>query len=500
MMALAPLVRTRQPLAALLQGMVDSPVPAVQISGVTMDSRQVEPGDLFLACPGLRTHGLEHAAQAMAAGAAAIAWDAPGQPELDAPAVHVADLASHAGRIASRVWQEPSRAQFVTGITGTDGKTSCAHMLAQALDAVGERCGYLGTLGYGFVDDWHAASHTTPDAVTLQAWLARLLANGAGATALEVSSHALAQQRVQAVEFDVAVLTNIGRDHLDYHGDMAHYVAAKRRLFDQPGLQYAVVNIDDDHGRRWLATLDKGITRIAYGLWPRVSTLACQYVALREIGIEPQGLMLQFDTSWGELNVRSSLIGRFNAWNLAAVLAVLLAHDVAPAAAAEALQQVQTVPGRMQQIAHTIAQPLVVVDYAHTPNALEQALLALATHASGRVHCVFGCGGERDRGKRPLMAAAAARHADMLWLTDDNPRGEAPQAIIDDMLAGLEATTADYVVEHDRVRAIHSAVQAAEPGDAVLIAGKGHEAWQQIGAQRRAHDDRIVARQALEAA
>src|SRR5699024_6348604 len=205
-------------------------------------------------------------------------------------------------------------------------------------------------------------------------------------------------------------------------------------------------------------------------------------------------------TSWGELNVRSSLIGRFNAWNLAAVLAVLLAHDVAPAAAAEALQQVQTVPGRMQQIAHTIAQPLVVVDYAHTPNALEQALLALATHASGRVHCVFGCGGERDRGKRPLMAAAAARHADMLWLTDDNPRGEAPQAIIDDMLAGLEATTADYVVEHDRVRAIHSAVQAAEPGDAVLIAGKGHEAWQQIGAQRRAHDDRIVARQALEAA
>src|SRR5699024_8077075 len=227
MMALAAQVSARKLLPALLAGLETSTVPGVAVSGITLDSRSVRPGDLFLACPGLRQHGLAHADQAVRAGAAAIAWDAESAPEWTVPNVRVGNLTAHAGSIASRFWDEPSRQLFVTGITGTDGKTSCAHLLAQALDFLGLRCGYMGTLGYGFVDDWHAASHTTPDAVAVHGWLARLRANGAAAAAMEVSSHALAQDRVQAVAFDVAVLTNIGRDHLDYHGDMVHYAAAK---------------------------------------------------------------------------------------------------------------------------------------------------------------------------------------------------------------------------------------------------------------------------------
>src|SRR5699024_9503525 len=262
-----------------------------------------------------------------------------------------------------------------------------------------------------FVDDSQDTAHTTPDAVTLQALLASMRARGARAAALEVSSHALAQYRVDAVDFDVAVLTNIGRDHLDYHGDVAHYAAAKRRLFDLPGLDCAVLNGDDEHGRRWLATPPAGVRTVAYGLQDGVADLAPEHVAVTAVTARPQGLTLQVQSSWGELAIDSSLIGRFNAANLAAVLAVLLVHEIRPAEAVRALAGVRTVPGRMEQVPAPAGQPLVVVDYAHTPNALEQALQAVRAHAGGRVHCVFGCGGDRDRGKRPLMGSVAARLA-----------------------------------------------------------------------------------------
>lgn len=503
MTALTPPTATRKPLATLLAGLDTSAVADVTVSGVTLDSRQVQPGDLFLACPGLHQHGLAFAADAVAAGAAAVAWDAAADaaktPQLAVPTVHVGNLATQAGLIASRFWDEPSRQLFVTGITGTDGKTSCAHLLAQALDRLGQRCGYLGTLGYGFVDDWQTATHTTPDAVRTHGWLARLRDSGAQAAALEVSSHALAQQRVQAVAFDVAVLTNIGRDHLDYHGDMAHYAAAKRRLFDMPGLGCAVLNADDEHGRQWLTTLPTGIRPIAFGFDAAVAAAAPEYVAIRAVEAHARGLTLALATHRGALQLETALVGRFNAANLAAVLAVLLARGVELDAAAAALRQVRTVPGRMQQIATGGDEPLVVVDYAHTPNALDQALRAACAHAPGRVHCVFGCGGDRDRGKRPLMGAVAARYADSLWLTDDNPRTEAPQAIIDDIVAGIDPDTT-YVVEHDRVAAITQAIEAAMPGDVVLIAGKGHETTQTVGGEVRELDDRVVARQVLEAA
>lgn len=498
-MVLSSVTRAYRPLAALLAGLQTTAVPKLDVCGVALDSRRVTPGDLFLAYAGGRQHGLEHAAEAVARGAVAVAWDADTPPELSVPAVQVCQLARHASLIAARAFDTPSCDLFVTGITGTDGKTSCAHMLAQALDGPVARCGYMGTLGYGFVDDLAEASHTTPDAVGMQDWLARLRASGARAAALEVSSHALAQNRVQAVDFDVAVLTQVGRDHLDYHGDAASYAAAKRRLFDLPGLDFAVLNADDDYGRRWLETLPADVTPVAYGLGPLACDAAPAFVAVRDLLAQPQGLTLTIDSSWGDLRVESTLIGRFNAANLAAVLAVLLIHGIAPADAAQALARVRTAPGRMEQIGTSASQPLVVVDYAHTPNALEQALQAVCAHAAGRVYCVFGCGGERDRGKRALMGAAAARHADALWLTDDNPRGEKPDAIVADILAGIAPDVA-YVVEHDRVSAISQAINAAQPGDVVLIAGKGHETWQQIGDCRREHDDRVAARRVLEAA
>lgn len=500
MMALVPLMNRPQRLAELLAGLETSAVPEVEVSGVTLDSRHVSPGDLFLACPGLHQHGLAYAEQAAAAGAVAVAWDADFEPaKLPVPSIRVTDLAVNVGAIAARFWEHPSRQLFVTGITGTDGKTSCTHLLAQALDYIGQRCGYMGTLGYGFIDDWHDASHTTPDAVTLQGWLARLRDNGAAAVALEASSHALAQHRADSVNFDIAVLTNIGRDHLDYHGDIASYTAAKRRLFDMSGLRCAVLNIDDQYGRQWLDTLPNGVRPVAFGMGPSAAQLASEYVAVREVKAQPQGLSLTFDTHVGELHINTDLVGHFNAANLAAVLAVLLARGIGKAKAGQALQQVKTVPGRMQQISINDDQPLVVVDYAHTPNALEQALRAVCAHVPGRVHCVFGCGGDRDRGKRSLMGAVAAHYADSLWITDDNPRSESPEAIVAEIVAGIGPDNT-YLVEHDRVIAITQAIQAAQSGDVVLIAGKGHETTQEIGDQIRSHDDRVVAQRVLEAA
>lgn len=486
-------------LPELLKGLAAEPVPALRVTGVETDSRRVRPGQLFLAAPGERRHGLEFAAQAVAGGAAAVAWDAGEAPSLDVPAIHVAQLGARVGEIAARFHGRPSERLFVIGITGTDGKTSCAHILAQALSGIGQRCAYLGTLGYGELPRLEEASHTTPDPVRLQTWLARFAADGVDAGALEVSSHALAQSRVGGTRFGAAVLTNVGRDHLDYHGSLEEYAAAKRRLFTMPGLGLAVLNGDDAQGAEWAAELAGGVDVVAYGLQPDVASLGGRYVQAVEVLAQPHGLVVDVDGSWGRLRLTSGLLGRFNAYNLLAALAVLLARGVEPQDAAAALAKVTTVPGRMEVVAGPPARPLVVVDYAHTPGALEQALAAVCEHTNGRVHCVFGCGGERDPGKRPLMGAVAARHADAVWITDDNPRSEDPAAITDEIAAGLPAG-APATVEHDRAAAIAQAIAAAGPQDAVLIAGKGHESTQQIGDERRHFDDREAARRILEAA
>lgn len=498
-------------LPCLLAGLVaPAHVPDVWIEALAIDSRDVTPGVAFLACAGHAGHGLDYVEQALAAGASAVVWDITNgckTPALACPNIRVPGLATQVGVIAARAFGEPSSRLFTTGVTGTDGKTSCAWLIARALDALDDRCGYLGTLGVGWPDELAPARHTTPDAITLQRWLATFVSAGGQSAALEVSSHALAQHRIAGVAMDVAVLTQIGRDHLDYHGSVEAYVAAKRRLFDQPGLAHAVINADDEIGRRWLADLDDrvladGVSAIAYGQGEAVAGHV-RHVRIRRLVARVDGLLIDFDTHAGAATLNSRLVGAFNAWNLAAVLAVLLARGVPLARAVDVLADLPTVPGRMERIASAAGQPLVIVDYAHTAGALEAALTALAAHAERRLLCVFGCGGERDRGKRPLMAAAVARVADRAWVTDDNPRHEPAAAIVADILAGFISAgypAERYCVVHDRRAAIADAIATAEAGDVLLIAGKGHEDTQQIGEQRLAFDDRQVARAVLEAA
>lgn len=498
MTAAADIVRKAVSLEYLLEGLVDVSVPEVSITHVAIDSREVVPGSLFMAFAGATVHGMDFVEQAIAQGAAAIACDGEHALSANIPCVRVANLTTHASAIAGRFYGEASSHLSVTGITGTDGKTSCAWMLAQALDGLGQSCGYIGTLGLGRITSLVETTHTTPDPVRVQQWLARFADDRLSGVAFEVSSHALDQHRVDGVLFDTAVLTQIGRDHLDYHGDATRYAAAKQRLFARPGLRNAVLNADDAHGRAWLSTLDASVTPIAYG-WGDVRALAERYVRIVAVALRADGLVLDVDTHAGSARIESALVGDFNAMNLAAVLAVLLARGERLADCVAVLATIETVPGRMQRIPGRDDQPLVVVDFAHTPGALEGALAAVRAHAAERVLCVFGCGGDRDRGKRALMGQVAIDGADEVWVTDDNPRSESAQAIVADILAGIGASSA-VRVEHDRAVAINRAIREATRGDVVLIAGKGHETTQQIGSERRAFDDRVVARQALEAA
>lgn len=497
-MALAAAQTAPHAVANLLAGLAEpGALPDVMVSGVATDSRRVQSNDLFLAYAGTRSHGLDHADEAIARGARCIAWDADEGAQVNGCNVRVPALAVHASTIAGRFYDEPSQRLFVAGITGTDGKTSCAWLLAQAIERLGERCGYLGTLGFGCIDDLAEATHTTPDPVGVQDWLARLVAANSSAVAFEVSSHALDQHRVDGVAFDVAVLTQLGRDHLDYHGDVESYAAAKQRLFAFDGLQVAVLNGDDAHGRAWLAALAPEVMPVVYGFGD-MAGLSARYVRIVEARTHAAGLVLQVDTAWGEARIESALVGRFNAMNLAAVLSVLLGRGIGLDRAVAALSTVAAVPGRMQRVDTRADQPMVVVDYAHTPAALEHALAALRAHTEGRLFCVFGCGGDRDRGKRALMGAAAVAGADRVWITDDNPRSESPEAIVADICQGIGAGAA-VEIEHDRATAIANAIGAAQAADVVLIAGKGHETTQQTGDQRREFDDRIAARRVLEA-
>jgi UDP-N-acetylmuramoyl-L-alanyl-D-glutamate--2,6-diaminopimelate ligase len=481
-----------RPLRGLLQGLA-SAIPELAVTGVELDSRSVTPGSLFLAVRGHARHGLEFVGEALRRGAAAVAWEpAPGvaAPQLDVPAVAVEGLGVHAGEIAARFWNHPSRGRFTAGVTGTDGKTSTAHLIAQALDRLGTPCAYFGTLGYGRLGALADASHTTPDPVWLQRLLAEQREAGVRAYAMEVSSHALDQGRVAGVEFDVAVLTNVGRDHLDYHGDLQSYAAAKRRLFNWPTLRAAVLNRDDAHGLEWAQTLGATTDVTCYGLGSELPARH-RYVLGVNLELHPAGLRFEVHSSWGEARLDSRLLGRFNGYNLLAALSALL-HQGAPLKdAVAALGASTTVPGRIEGFRGPAAAPLVVVDYAHTPQALIQVLKALRAHTPGRLWCVFGCGGDRDRGKRPLMGAAAAELADVAIVTDDNPRSESPAAIVAGILAGIPAELRGKLsVEHDRARAIERAVRAAAVDDVVLVAGKGHEDYQIYGGERRDFSDR----------
>jgi UDP-N-acetylmuramoyl-L-alanyl-D-glutamate--2,6-diaminopimelate ligase len=451
----------------------------------------VQPGDLFLAVPGTRADGRAFLAGALARGAAALLYEADGfEPDARAAgAIGVPNLRSHVGAIADRFYGSPSHKLKVVGVTGTNGKTTTTHLLAQVLDGAGRRCGLIGTLGSGFPGALDPAQHTTPDAVSVHRLMAGFVAAGAQAVCMEVSSHALDQARVAGVAFDIAVFTNLTRDHLDYHGDMDSYAAAKARLFDFPHLEAAVINADDRFGQALIERTRDRLRVVSFGL-------ENGDVRARRVQPTSAGLLLHVVTPQGEAELKSPLLGRFNAANLLAVLAVLLTAGMPLAEAVAAVARARPVAGRMERFGGD-SRPLVVVDYAHTPDALDKALAALREHTAGKLVCVFGCGGDRDRGKRPLMGAIAERLADVVILTNDNPRHEQPQAIIDEIVRGMR-TTPNTVP--DRVQAIRAALAEARRGDIVLVAGKGHEDYQQIGDRRVPYSDRDTVRALLEEA
>ena len=468
--------------------------PDITVSDLTLDSRQVGAGTVFLACRGTRQHGLDFLPQALAAGAGALLWEpAPGivAPDVAIPALPVEGLSRRVGEIAARFFGHPSQALHVVGITGTDGKTSTAWLVAQALEALGEPCLYVGTLGAGRVGQLTPGDHTTPDPVNLQRRLHLARQEHLRVVAMEVSSHALDQARVAGIAFHTAVLTNVGRDHLDYHGTLENYAAAKHRLFREFALKAAVLNHDDAHGRDWAALLLREASRVRVS---RYGLEAGAELAARNVELAPTGIAFDVQAPPGQARIESRLLGRFNVYNLLAALGVLLAKGVALERACAALSQAGTVPGRIEGFRGPAARPLVVVDYAHTPQALAQVLQAVRAHCTGTLWCVFGCGGDRDRGKRPLMGAAAARNADQLIVTDDNPRSEDPAAIVRGIQAGFPAGLKARVI-HDRARAIETAVGAAAADDVVVVAGKGHEDYQLYGRERRSFSDRAFAAQ-----
>jgi UDP-N-acetylmuramoyl-L-alanyl-D-glutamate--2,6-diaminopimelate ligase len=478
----------------------------ILITGVTLDSRRVESGWLFLACRGGNAHGLNFAQAACKRGAAAIVAEPAGSwdvekihvlaGELGVPVLAVPDLGRKASALGDRFFEGPSAAMEVIGVTGTNGKTSVTHYLAQAL-APELACGVVGTIGVGFPGDLSAATHTTPDAVSLQETLAWLRDRGARAVAMEVSSHALDQGRAAAVRFSHAVFTNLSRDHLDYHGDMESYGAAKRVLFRTPELRWAVLNLDDSFAGEILSGLAPDVGLACYSLRPDADFPARTRIRVRAAGVEarPAGLRVRLETSDGNGVLDARLLGRFNAANLLAVLAVMLARGLPLERALAELGAVRGVPGRMECFGGG-TQPMVVVDYAHTPDALEQALANLREHTRGRLLCVFGCGGERDRGKRPLMGAVAERLSDLVLVTDDNPRGESGDRIVEEILAGMKRPQAARV-ERQRATAIRRAIATAAPGDLVLVAGKGHETTQDMGELKIHFSDRAQVVQAL---
>jgi UDP-N-acetylmuramoyl-L-alanyl-D-glutamate--2,6-diaminopimelate ligase len=466
------------------------------LRGLSVDSRALQEGDAFVALAGASTHGLRFLAQAQAAKVAAVLFEPPAPPETALPpeAVAVPQLRAKLGRLADRFYDSPSKHLQLTGVTGTNGKTSTVQLIAQALSLHGEHAGTIGTLGAGLYGRHVAGERTTPDVVAVHRLLAQLRDEGATHVAMEVSSHALDQGRVDAVAFKVAVFTNLTRDHLDYHGSMEEYGRAKARLFAWPTLRAVVVNLDDPFGATLLADVAEGVQRI--GLSSRGAAGAT--LEARAPRLSPAGLAFRLAEGNESHEVASPLLGRFNIDNLLAVAGALRALGWPLAEVAAMLPRLSPVDGRMSRAGGREGKPLVVVDYAHTPDALEQALASLREHTPGRLTCVFGCGGERDRGKRPQMAAIAERAADVVIVTDDNPRREDGDAIVADILAGL-ARREHVQVQRDRAQAIAQALRAAQPGDTVLIAGKGHEPYQEIGGEKFPFDDLDVARHALEA-
>jgi UDP-N-acetylmuramoyl-L-alanyl-D-glutamate--2,6-diaminopimelate ligase len=468
-------------------------LPGIDIRGVAYDSRQVQPGDVFVALAGMKAAGADFAADAVRRGAVAVVADRPAEAAAAVPWVIVPDARAALASLAAEFYGHPSRSMQVVGITGTNGKTTTAYLLRAVFESAGKKCGLLGTIAYSLGDQELPAARTTPEAPDVQRMLRQMADAGCRACVMEVSSHALALRRVDDTAFAAGVFTNLTRDHLDYHGDMESYFAAKRRLFDMlpPGAP-GVVNLDDPRGE---------------SLGKAVST-PVTYAINKAADVTPGPLTLTFDglefdarTPTGAVHVRSRLVGRPNVSNILATVAVATALDIPAAAIERGLANLADVPGRFELVSSNRDDIIVVIDYAHTDDALKNLLETARPLAGRRVITVFGCGGDRDRTKRPLMGAVAARLSDVVVMTSDNPRTEDPARIIEEIKRGIppgsDRSAATFAIV-DRREAIQFAIGKAEPGDLVLLAGKGHEQTQVIGSEERPFDEAAIAREALE--
>jgi len=469
--------------------------PARPLGDMTLDSRKAASGDLFVAVAGHHADGRRFIPQAIAQGVSAVIAEAEGEASdgdikemHGVPVIYLAQLPQRLSALAGRFYGQPGEKQKLIGVTGTNGKTTTTQLLAQWAQRLGETGAVMGTVGNGLLGQLTAAENTTGSAVEVQHLLQELAQQGATLTAMEVSSHGLVQHRVAALPFAAAVFTNLSRDHLDYHGDMQSYESAKKLLFTDHQVGEMILNADDEAGRRWLATLPDAVAvTMENNLQPGCHG---RWVKAEEITYQDNGAHIRFSSSWGEGEFDSRLMGAFNVSNLLLAFATLLALDYPLADLVRTVPQLQPVCGRME-VFSAPGKPTVVVDYAHTPDALEKALEAARLHCKGKLWCVFGCGGDRDKGKRPLMGAIAEQFADVVVITDDNPRSEDPQAIVNDILTGLLEPHRARVVA-GRAQAVTNAVLQAQPDDIVLVAGKGHEDYQIVGNRRLDYSDRAT--------
>lgn len=483
-------------LSQLLQEIVSLPAQAdVAVNRLVLDSRQVGSGDVFVAIKGTQQDGRQYIPKAISQGAIAVLAEADASSEpitwqQHVPIIPIPHLHTRVAELAVRFYQAPAKQLRMIGVTGTSGKTSCTHFIAQLLQARHIPCGLIGTLGCGFYGALGDAGLTTPDAITLQAVLRQFVEQGAKAIAMEVSSHSIDQGRINHIAFDIGVFTNLSQDHLDYHGDMASYAAVKRRFLTDSSVKHAIINADDPYGKQWLSELAPHQSVYAYQLAAPTEKTAYPVIYTTNIQSTANGTQAQVVTPWGEGILRVPLVGTFNLSNALAVLTVLAVYGIPFNDCLAGIASLHAVPGRMQQLGGQGA-PLVVVDYAHKPDALEKVLKALRSHTTGKLVCVFGCGGERDRSKRPLMAAIAEQWADQVIVTNDNPRHESPEAIANEILGGFKHPD-KVTVELDRSKAIQKSIQWTRAGDCVLIAGKGAERYQQVGDTKHPFDDVAV--------
>ncbi|SHH98700.1 UDP-N-acetylmuramoyl-L-alanyl-D-glutamate--2,6-diaminopimelate ligase [Ferrimonas marina] len=464
----------------------------IRFNNMALDSRKIEPGDLFVAVQGHLLDGRDFIEAAIAKGAVAILCQADQSGRLPdqggVPVVGIRALPQHLSAVALRAYPQASEPRLV-GVTGTNGKTTVTQLYAQLRTGLDERTGVMGTVGNGLWGQLTPSANTTSDAVTVAATLAAQAQAGASAVAMEISSHGLSQNRVSALPIEVAVFTNLSRDHLDYHGDMESYAEAKRQLFSQPGLQGSVLNLDDEYGSLWHRQLKGQMRALGYS----IDGARCEgdYLTATDLRFTDAGVEARLESSFGQGQLRSPLLGKFNLANLLAALGALLMQGYPLADLLAQVAKLQPAAGRMERYQGSTG-PTLVVDYAHTPDALEQALSALRHHCQGQLWCLFGCGGERDRGKRPMMAQSAERFADRLVITADNPRSEAFDQIVQDMLPGLQKPDGALVIE-DRAEAVRQAYQQAADGDLILLAGKGHEDYQLIQGKTLSYNERHLA-------